>query len=188
MLWRERDKNGLREDGKGFKFVAADRESEKGEVDASGAETFEKDRSDFLDDGDFGFGKFSGEFGQVLRKEIRGDRGNDADDDRAAQGVSLLREVTAGGFEFAEDRAGAGKKGLPDFGEADGAAEAVEEAGAEFVFELADLLRERRLRDVRLAGGTTEAAGIDDGAEVAELVKFHRKAISSQSFVFSFKY
>jgi hypothetical protein len=90
-----------------------------------------------------------------------------------------LGEIAAGGFEFAKNGAGAREEGLADFGEAYGATEAIEQAGAEFVFELANLLGERGLGNVRLAGGAAEAAGIDDGAEVAELMKFHEVFVLS---------
>ena len=91
-------------------------------------------------------------------------------------GVFAFDDVAAGSFEFAEDGASAGEKGFADFGEADGAAEAIEQADAEFGFEFEDLLRERRLGDVRMFGGSREAAGGGDGAEVAELVEFHGKS------------
>ncbi len=109
----------------------------------------------------------------MRREQIWGDGGDDTNRNGAAHGIFLLGEIAARGFEFAEDGAGAGKKRLADFGEADGTAEAIEEASAEFVLEFADLLGERGLRDVGLTGRAAEAAGVDDGAEVAELVEFH---------------
>jgi len=66
-----------------------------------------------------------------------------------------------------ENGAGSREKGFAEIGEANGAAEAVEEAAAEFGFEFLDLLRERRLRDVALLGGAGEGAGIGNGGEVA---------------------
>ena len=74
-------------------------------------------------------------------QEIWSHGGNDADGNSAAHGISLLSQVAAGGFEFVKHGAGSRKKRLANFGEANGTAEAIEEAGAEFVFELADLLR-----------------------------------------------
>ena len=44
---------------------------------------------------------------------------------------------------------------------------------AEFVLELEDLLRKRRLRDVTLLGRAGEGVGVGDGAEVSELLEFH---------------
>jgi hypothetical protein len=173
IFWKSGEER-LGDDWKSFKFVAANGESEKREIDGGGAKALEKDRRDFLDDGDLGLREFSGKIGEMLRQEIRRDGGNDAKRDGTPDEVFLLLKVTAGGFEFPEHRPRARKKGLAHFREAHGAAEAIKEARAEFVFELANLLRERRLGDVALAGGTTEAAGIDDGAEVAELVEFHQ--------------
>lgn len=113
----------------------------------------------------------------MLGKQIGRDGGNDAESDGAAEEIFLLRKVAAGGFELAKNGAGAREKGLADLGETHGAAKAIEEAGAEFVFELTDLLGKRGLGDVGLAGSAAEAAGIDDGAEIAELVEFHGRVI-----------
>lgn len=142
MFLRERSKEGLDENREGFEFVAADGKAEEGEVDRSSAEAFEEDGSDLLDDGNFYFRKFSGKFSEVWWKEIRRDRRNDSNGDGAAHGVFLLCEIAASGFEFTQDSAGTRKKGLADFGETHGAAEAIEETCAEFIFEFADLLRE----------------------------------------------
>jgi hypothetical protein len=139
IFWKSGEER-LGDDWKSFKFVAANGESEEREIDGGGAEAFEKDRRDFLDDGDLGLWEFFGKIGEMLRQEIRRDGGNDAKRDGTPHEVFSLLEVTAGGFEFAEHGAGAGEKGLAHFREPHGAAEAVKEARAEFVLEFADLL------------------------------------------------
>jgi hypothetical protein len=173
MVFWERGEEGLGENREGFKFVTANRKRDDSQVDGAGMQAFEQHGGDFLDDGDVRLRKFSREARQVRWQEIGSDGGNYADCNVAAQGIFLLIDVAASGFEFTKDGAGAGKKGLAGFGEAHGAAEAIEKAGAQFVFEFADLLREGGLGDVRLPCGAGEAAGVDDRAEVAELVKFH---------------
>jgi len=97
----------------------------------------------------------------------------------AGNGVFAFGDVAAGSLEFAEDGAGAREKSFAGVGEADGAAEAVKETGAEFGFEFEDLLGERGLGDVGMFGGAGEAAGVGDGAEVAELVEFHGRSNQS---------
>jgi len=77
-----------------------------------------------------------------------------------------------------KDGAGAREEDVAEFSEADGAAQPVEEAATELGFELQDLLRERRLRDVAALGGAGEGAGVGDGGEVAELVEFHCEEIT----------
>jgi hypothetical protein len=122
-----------------------------------------------------------GKGGKHRRKKIRRDSGDYADRDVAGDGVFTFDDVAAGRLEFAEDRASAGEEGFADFGEADGAAETIKQAGAEFGFEFEDLLRKRGLRDMRVFGGAGETAGGGDGTEVAELVQFHRKrSVSSE--------
>jgi hypothetical protein len=183
VILGKRSEEWFGEDGEGLKFVAADGESEDGEVDGGGAETFEEHGSDFLDDRDLCLRKFAGESHEMGRQEVRRDGGNDADSDGAATGIFLIGEIAAGGFEFTENGACPGKEGFARFREADRATEPIEEACAELVFELADLLGERGLGDMSKASGAAEAAGIDDGAEVAELVEFHgaKKVLSYKS-------
>jgi len=50
-------------------------------------------------------------------------------------GVARFGDIAAGGFQFAQHSAGARQKGFTGIGEANGAAEAVKEASAEFGFE-----------------------------------------------------
>ena len=183
VIFGKSGEKALRENGEGFKFVAADGKSEDGKVNGGSAEALEEDGGNFLNDGDSGLGKFSGKGGEVWRQEVRSHGGNDADNNGAAQGVFLISEIATGGFELVEHSAGARKEGLPDFREAHGTAEAVEEAGAELVLELAYLLGKRRLGDVGEACRAAETAGIDDGTEVAKLVEFHRLCLSSLSEV-----
>jgi hypothetical protein len=166
-------KEALGEKWKSFEFVAADRERKNGNVDGAGAETFEKDGSNFFDDGQVDLREFARERSEMLRKKVRRDGGDYADADGAAEGIFLLDDVAAGGLEFAKNGAGTGKKRFADVGEAYGAAETVEEAGAKFAFELEDLLGERRLGDVGLLGGAAEGSSFGDGAKITKLVEFH---------------
>jgi len=52
-----KDAQRFGEERQGFKFVAADRKRQDGEIDRAGAEAFEQDGSDLFDDGDGGFGE-----------------------------------------------------------------------------------------------------------------------------------
>jgi hypothetical protein len=72
---------------------------------------------------------------------------------------------------------------LPGFRKANGTAEAVEEARAEFIFQFHDLLREGRLRDVRLFRGTAKGTSFGDRAEVSKLVKLHGNRFREQNKV-----
>jgi len=179
VLLREHGEERFGEKREGFELVATDRKSENGNVHGAGAKAVEKHGSNFLDYSELDLRKFFRKGREDAREKIRSDGGNGANRHRTADGILLLDYVAASRLEFAQDAAGAGEKYFTDFGEANGAAETVEEAGAEFVFEFEDLLRERRLRDVGLLGGAGEGAGIGDSAEVAELVEFHRGSCKS---------
>ena len=45
---------------------------------------------------------------------------------------------------------------------------------AELLFQLPDLVRERRLGDVHALGGTGEGQALRQGDEIAEVAQFHR--------------
>ena len=127
------------------------------------------------------FGKFAGVGGEARGEPVRGDGGNGADDDGAGFGLQAFGEFVLCGRNFVKNGTGSGEKGFAEIGEADGAAEAIEEAAAEFGFELLDLLGEGRLGDVTFLGGAGEGTGVGDGGEVAELVEFHGRAVRPKS-------
>jgi hypothetical protein len=173
VLLGEGGKEALGKEGERFEVVAADGQSENGKIDGAGAEAVEQDRSDLLGDGELNLGKFAGERSEKRGKEIGGDGGNDANGEWTTDGLLALDDVTLRGGKFVENRTSARKKGFAEFGEAHGTAKTIEEASAEFIFELEDLLGERRLRDVALLSRAGEGVGVGDGAEVAKLLEFH---------------
>ena len=50
---------------------------------------------------------------------------------------------------------------------------AVEQRGVEFVLELADRVRQRRLRDVQLLGRLAEVAGLGHCGEISQVTQLH---------------
>ena len=144
MFGRERGEKSFCEKRESIELMAADGQGQEGDVHGARAEAVEQDGRDFLDDGSWTWGNWR-EKGRDAEEESRARPWDRPDGNRAADGVFALDNVALGGFEFAKDGAGAGKEGLAQIGEADGAAKAVEEPGAEFGFELEDLLGKRRL-------------------------------------------
>lgn len=177
VFWGKDGEQRFGEEREGFEFVAANGEGENGDVDSAGAEAVEKNGSDFFDYGELNLREFLRKGGEDARKQVGRDGGDGAYRNGAADRVLLFDDVAASGFEFVQDATGAREKGFSDFGEADGAAKAVEEAGAEFIFQFEDLLRERRLRDVGLLGGSGERAGVSDSAKIAKLMKFDKAVL-----------
>jgi len=180
MMLGNGGKKAFGEEWRGFEFVAADGKRKDGDIYVAGAEAFKEDGSDLLDDRNMRLREFAGKGGELCGQNVRRNCGDDAEAERSADGVFMFRDIAAGGLQFAKDRAGAGEKRFPQFGETNGTPQPVKEAGAEFVLEFAYLLRERGLRDVGLLGAAAEAAGVDHGTEVAELVNFHRAGPGNQ--------
>jgi hypothetical protein len=177
VLLRKRREQAFGEKRKGVELVPANGQGEEGDIHSAGAKTFQQYGSDFFDDSDLRLRKLAREKCEMRREEIGRDSGNDADRERTADGIFALPDVALGGLKFAQDSAGTRKKGFPQIGEADGAAETVEKACPEFVFKLEDLLGKRRLSNVGLFGRAAKGAGFGHGAEVAELVQFHNGCV-----------
>jgi hypothetical protein len=141
LLW-EHGKEGLGEQWRSFKLVAAKGKRQDGDVERTCPKAIQQDGRDFLDDGDLHLREFSRKRCQERRQEVRRNRGNDADSDAAADGGLLLDDVAACRFEFAENGPGSRQKRPAKIGEANGTAKPIEQTSTEFVFELEDLLRQ----------------------------------------------
>src|SRR5229473_3475817 len=171
----ERGKEPLGQQGNSFEFMATQGKRQDGDVDGAGSETAEKDWRDLLDDSESNLREFAREGSEVWREEVRGDGGNHADGVGTSDELFTFDDVTLGGFQFAKDGVGSREKRLAQLGKPNGAAEAVEEARAEFGFQLEDLLGKRRLGNVRLFRGAAERTGFGHCAEVTKLVEFHTR-------------
>lgn len=57
--------------------------------------------------------------------------------------------------------------------QADAAPAPVEQRRADFLFQLPDLLRQRRLRHAKLLGRAGEVLGLGRGDEIAQVAQFH---------------
>jgi hypothetical protein len=90
---------------------------------------------------------------------------------RAARDLSRM-------FRLGQRRSGFDEKGAPRVRELDSAVRSMEEADAEVLLEAADLLTERRLRDVKALRGSTEVQLFRDGDEVPEVAELHERTIS----------
>ena len=72
-----------------------------------------------------------------------------------------------------QDVLGAGQEGASGIVQPHAAALAVEQRRANLCFQLADLLRQRRLRHAQLLGGLREVLGFGGGDEIAQMPQFH---------------
>jgi len=148
VFFGERSEETLGQERKSIEFVATDGERQDGEVDGAGSETVEEDGRNFLDDREPNLGELAREGSKARRKEVGGDGGNYTDGNGTADELFAFDDVAFGGFQFAKDGAGARQKRFAKFGKTNGAAEAVEEARAELIFQLEDLLGKGRLGNV----------------------------------------
>jgi len=166
MFFGERGEKPLGQKRNSHEFVATERERQNGDVDGAGSETLQEDRRNFFDHSKSNLREFAREGSQTRRKEIRSNCRDDADGDGTTGELFAFDDVAFGGFQFAKDGVGAREKRLAKLRKSDGAAEAVKEAGAEFILKFKDLLRKRRLRNVRVFRGAAERAGLGNRAEV----------------------
>jgi hypothetical protein len=175
VFFGERGEEPLGQKWNSHEFVATERERQNGDVDGAGSETLQENWRNLFDHSKSNLWEFARESSQARRKEIRSNCRDDADGDGTTGELFAFDDVAFGGFQFAKDGVGAREKRLAKLGEPHGAPEAVEEAGAEFILQLEDLLGERRLGYVRLFRSAAERASLSHGAEVTELVEFHER-------------
>ena len=71
-----------------------------------------------------------------------------------------------------------GPGAVPRVGEADGFSSPLEELHAQFVFEVADLPAQRRLRDMQPFGGARDILFLSGGDEIAQMAKFHPATVA----------
>jgi hypothetical protein len=109
------------------------------------------------------------EGGEGLREEVRGEDVGDADAEGAGLEGGEVGDGGFGAFEVGEGGGGVGAVGVAGGGEANRAADAVEEGDAEGFFEAADGEGERGLGDVEGAGGAGEVEGTGGGEEGVEV-------------------
>ncbi len=86
----------------------------------------------------------------------------------AADVAAQVAQRAAGVVQHAADLAGARQQGAAGLGQADLAADAVEQPGVELLFQCGDALADRWLGQVQAFAGGREAAGFGDGDEGVE--------------------
>ena len=96
-----------------------------------------------------------------------------SDPDPSAQHAAKLVDLFAGGLHFGEHPAGSRCDRLPRLGRGHAAAGALEQRGAELLFEPLDLMRERRLREVELLSGAREVAVARYRLHASQLPQLH---------------
>jgi len=79
----------------------------------------------------------------------------------------------AGIIENVEDLVGAGQQGAAGFGQGHFAAQAVEQAHVQLLFQASDAFADRWLGQKQALAGTREAAGLGNGNERAEVGQVH---------------
>ena len=95
--------------------------------------------------------------------------------DRQPAGLDPGERLQLGlrGVELGQRPARAGDEQLAGLRHRDAARRALDERHAELRLEAADLLRERRLRDVLARGGAREVALVGERDEIAQLAQIH---------------
>lgn len=134
---------------------------------------FEQHRRNFFGDADRNRRMAARETGDHRAEKIRRDRRDGADGDGADFGSRHFLNLGARLANAPQNFSRLGQEGFAEFGEPGEAREAVEEFGAEFILELAHLLRQRGLRDVLLLGRAREISGAGHGAKIAQLMQLH---------------
>ena len=113
------------------------------------------------------------ETGDHRAEKIGRDGRDGADGDGADFGSRHFLDLGARLADAPQNFSCLGQEGFAEVREPGEAREAVEKFGAEFILELAHLLRKRRLRDVLLLGRARKISRARHRAEVAQLMQLH---------------
>src|SRR5579864_5730692 len=140
MVFRQCSKQGLAEELLGEEFFAANRQRQNDYINMAVVDPIEQDRRDLFHYADRYGGTTPGEAGQRRAEKIGCDRGNCADDNGSHFRLRHLLNLRAGLADLTQNLASFGEKRLAEIREPGETRKAVEELGAEFVFELANLL------------------------------------------------
>ena len=96
-----------------------------------------------------------------------------ADAQRAAHEPFQFGNGQHAGIDFLEDALAIGLEQLAGRRELDFPGAALEQHGADLLLQLLDLMRQRRLRDVKLLGRAREAARLRDREKIPDVTQFH---------------
>lgn len=173
VAWRDGEEHIFFEQLANFQAGVLDGQDDEGEVciaiDDFGDGGFAPEHFD----GDGGSGKARLPGGEGTGEEIVADGLGGADADEAAFAFAGVGNLGLGGGQVVEEALGHIGERVPGFGGEEATASAVEEGDAEFAFELPDLFADGGLGDVFGGCGCGDAAGADDGVEIAQLLEFH---------------
>ncbi len=117
------------------------------------------------------------EAAQQRQQVERAGRLRDADREAAGEQAGQLLQLGAGGVQLRQHAAGAGDERLAGAGQRDAAGRPLDQRRPQLPLELADLLRQRRLRDVAAQRGAREVALVGERDEVAQLPQFHSESL-----------
>ena len=101
------------------------------------------------------------------------DRGQPRQPDQPARAGRELLQMALRLLNLAQDHLGAAQEEAARVGQLKLVQAAVEQLGADFLFELGELLRERGLREAEPLGRLGEGGRLGDGAENPQLVQIH---------------
>ena len=118
-----------------------------------------------IDHADADIGVLLGKAADHTRQHIGGDRNQRGQRDPSACDIDHVADVGIRLLELSQDLPRRRQERLPHGGQRDGPRGAVDQLGADRVFQLLQPLRQRRLRDVKIRSGLLEAAAVDDADE-----------------------
>jgi hypothetical protein len=121
----------------------------------------------------------AGELGQHRGQQPRADAGQHPERHPSPGQPAHLGHALPGLLGFEDGPAGVRQERLTRGRHPDPPAEALEQRRAQFLLQLADLHRQRRLRQVQPFGGLGEAALLGHRDHVTKLVQFHRRLLSA---------
>lgn len=120
--------------------------------------------------------------------QIGGERGGHRQPQMAARQRRHVMDRPRAGIQILQRQARIAHPRLTGVGQAHGSAAAIEQRRSQCVFQLLDLLRQRRLRHVQRFGGAGEIALFGNGQKITDVSQQHNAPAISKTYSWHYKW
>jgi hypothetical protein len=170
VLPRQRRKQMLREQRKRLELVSANGQRQNGHVHHARAQPLQQHRRDLFQHRNSRLRKSPRQKRQLRRQKVRRDRRNHANANRSSHRLLPLHHVSARRLQLPQDRSRSRQKRFPQVRKPHRPPQPVKQPRPQLILQLKNLLRQGRLRNVRLLRRSAKRSAIRHRAKISKLM------------------